>query len=205
MEEQLEEQENSGIGLGDTDPTPMGELDDSWVGESLDDVQEQQAIVPASRNVLFHVDKVEVRNKTKEGNASNWRKIALNLRIVNGIEVDGETHYQNKVMFVDIPYYANPTAYDFSQPYFKNGQNIVKLKQIVQAIEMDAKQIRLIKGGINDEMAEMVANEVEGKKLQADILVKDETRKNDDGEREKTGVKINEVVNFVSASDESLV
>lgn len=185
---------------------PVGDVQEDSNEETfgtLADVQKQNT-VPTSRGVLITITDVEIRNTTKEGNPANWKTIALQVKLNNGIIVEDETQFKGKVVFDNVPYYASPSAYDYGKPYFKNNQHIVKLKSLIQALDINPMEIRLIKGGVSNEIAELIAEKAKGKQLTVDILEKDQTRKNDEGKRVPTGEKVNELKNFVTASDDYL-
>ncbi len=175
-----------------TEPTDIGDLSD---------VKEEKQLVPPTRDVKFLISKASLG----ANDAGSWKWIALDMVIVDGIPVTdnetGETKmgYQNKHMFQNICYFADPSVY--TKPYFTKKQHLVQLKYLLNAVGMDISQVK-----ISDEL---VANLI-GKTFTAKIVQVADTIKETDGatgqtKRVKTGEFSNEVRDFKPVSEEDLV
>tara|TARA_Y100000310_G_scaffold341811_1_gene442259 strand:+ start:10891 stop:11415 length:525 start_codon:yes stop_codon:yes gene_type:complete len=161
------EQYNDDVGFDVTEEIDLGDLSD---------VKEERPIVPPSRSVLLEVRKAS-NNVSKSG---AYRQINLSLALVDGIQVGEETKYKGKVVFARVCYWADPETY--TKDWFKNKQHLVALQQLLEAIDMDIKNVKF-----NDDLL----RSLEGKKLLADIVQK----KNQF--TAKDGTEVDETVNDV--------
>ena len=100
---------------------------------NLDDVKEQKSVIPATKDVLFRIKKAELRIIQD----NTWRSINLQLQLVNGIGEEGK--YKNKVLFSNVPYYADPIKY--SGDYFKSKQHLLPLKFLRKATGLELNPI----------------------------------------------------------------
>lgn len=155
---------------------------------NLDEVREQRSLVPNSDNVLLAI--VSAENMMSED--KKWRAIKLKLRIENGVDVGGEIKYRGYHLFKNVCYYADPEKY--TSNYFKSRQHLVEFKALSNACTVTTPNL------VNDQFFQ----EITGQRIIASIRQVKETRKNPEtGEREDTGIMINDVVRFraVSTSD----
>ena len=145
---------------------------------NLDDVKEERQVIPATREVKFRIIKAE-STVNKE---NTYRSINLQLNLVEGL-ADGK--YKNKPIFTRVCYYADPNVY--TKEWFTKRQHLVQLKYLKRAIGF---QSNTVDGHLMDEL--------QGRQLLGDIIIKKNKRMVDDGRGGKEEVEQldNEVRNF---------
>jgi hypothetical protein len=179
------------------------EVDGMW-GGSLTDVKEIRSLIPPSKNVKLQIAGYMIFGKYENGDDRNWKQIMLKFRVVDGINVGGEIKYKGTVVSQTLPYFANPGYYDYTKPFFKGGQFLIPLIQVVKATGIDSPT--LIKGGLTDENAEQIGKAADGKMLIGSIMQTKATVKDPEtGKYVESGDLVNEVKFFKAVPDSALV
>lgn len=128
----------------------------------LSDVKQDQFVVPQASAVLLDIVKAQVKTvEDKDDGTPKFKTLSLQLRIVEGIPVNGELKYAGKVLFAEPWIWANPDLY--TKDYFKRKQHLVDLKLILSALGYELKDVK-----INDELLGSIV----GRQLRANIIVK---------------------------------
>ena len=129
--------------------TPFEVTDEIETGD-MSDVQED--LLPASSKVLFSIKKASVDTITvsKEDKTPTLKKIRLQAKLVEGIEVtqDGVTSikYKGKVSFIDFLVWHNP---EFKKGnWYESRKYMLPYKQFLIAMKYDTKN----SPKINDEL-----------------------------------------------------
>ena len=148
----------------------------------LDDVVEQKTLIPPTRGVKLRIKKV----KPVESKDQKWLGMNVALVLEDGVVIEegGEPKYKGMAVYQTVTYYADPEKY--TKNYFKTKQHLVDLKNLMKATTLSDPTT------INDKTFE----ELVGQVVIGNIVQVAETRKNEDGDKEKTGVMINEVKNI---------
>lgn len=145
---------------------------------NLDEVKEERQVIPATRSVKLAIAKAE--NAVNKENT--YRSLNLQLSLVDGL-TDGK--YKNKPIFTRVCYYADPNVY--TKDFFTKKQHLVQLKYLKRAIGFTSN---VVDGHLLEELV--------GKQLLADIIVRKRKVLIDDGQGGKEEVEQldNEVRNF---------
>src|SRR3990167_1298065 len=89
---------------GRMDEAPFSVTEEYQLGD-LTEVKEDRVVLPVQSGVKFRVQKASQRT-SKDGSI---KSVTVQLNLVEGILMhDGQVRYQNKPMFVDMPYWADP-------------------------------------------------------------------------------------------------
>lgn len=155
----------------------------------LGDVKRQRSLVPPNKGVKLRISKARAIS-SKDG---NWRGIGLWLIITEGVEIDGEIKYKGSGVSKTITYYANPEVY--TKQYFKSRQHLVDWKDLRDAVNLSEPL----------KVSDSTFEELPGQIIVGDIIQVDETRKDADGVRQKTGEIINDVMNIKCLSTDEAV
>ncbi len=149
---------------------------ESWYGGvepveigSLDDVKEERQVIPAAKGVELQVMKAEIKSNAK----NTYRNINLQLRLTQGL-VDGK--YKGKIIFGRICYYADPNVY--TKDFFTKKQHLVQLKYLKRAIGFESNTVD---GHLLEELT--------GKQLLGDIIIKKSKFMVDDGKGGKEEIE----------------
>jgi len=167
----------------------------------VSDVREERGVVPPAKAVLVRIESATTRksleqNKQPESeeNPVLLKKIALGVRLVEGIEVpDGEggikVAYKNKPMFQDVVYWAHPEHK--KSDYYLKRQHLVGLRYLLTALGIDLKA----PPAISDEW---LAN-LKGQELRVDITQRKVQARDEEGNWVDTGDLSNELRNWRAA------
>jgi len=165
----------------------------------LSAVKQEVFVIPPARGIKFFIAKIDRYEKDKNGELRDYRFIKLQLAIEDGIpgttkndagEEEEIMKYKNKMMFQTVCYYANSEKY--VSDFFKKKQHLVQFKMLASAIGLDLNNLKV---------SDVIQN-AEKSFITADITQSDETIKNEEGKRVKTGDRINEVKNFRAVQEE---
>jgi hypothetical protein len=157
--------------------------------------QETTDVIEAAKGVRFEIKKASVDVwREKDGSVDQWytKKLALEVAVVDGIDIDGEMKYAGKRFFPRLCYKVNYADYPqkFASDWWKNKSKADFKEFMGKAMGLDVSQIR-----IND--AFLV--ELEGQEFVANIL-KREIEKKVDGEYVGTGEYENQLRYFKKAT-----
>ena len=173
-----------------------------WNG-TLTDAKEMSRLIPVAKDVKLEISDVEIYSE-KDGEERPWKMLKITFKVADGIEVAGETKYRGTLLTEMFVYFANPAKYDMDKPFYKSGSFLVPIKQLVIATESASP--KLVLGGITDESARELAENLKGKMILGSILqVKETTKDLETGKYVPTGELKNEVKNFKKAPDSSLI
>ena len=176
---------------------------DFW-GGTIADVKEEKNLVPPARDIPMTITETKLYSTYDDGSVRNWKQILVKFRLDQGIEVDNVTKYKGMLLTQMMPYFAQPTNYDYTKPFFAKGQFLVPLQQIIKSTNIEAPS--LIKGGLTDEVMETVAESLKNKTILGSVLQTKVTSKNvETGKYEPTGDLQNEVKNFKIIPEDMLV
>ena len=142
------------------DNVPFDVVDEVQVGD-LTEVR--QEMLPITQNLKVRIDGASV--KTSE--SKDLKSLALELAIVDGIEVDGEVKFINKKVFtgfMDLCVWANPETKNSN--WYKTKQYLLGFKQLCQALELDITNVK-----VNDEFCTSLL----GRELLINIVHEEET------------------------------
>lgn len=135
-------------GAGD----PASSFEDVEIGD-LTDVKEEKSLIPPTSGVKLVIK--SAKNRSNE--SGSWRSVALQLKIVDGIDEEGK--YRNMSFFTDVPYYADKGTYDFNKPFFAKKQYLVQLRHLLSACGFDIATTKVTEGLMADlTVKEVVAN-----------------------------------------------
>ena len=125
--------------------TPFEVTDEIETGD-MSDVQAD--LLPAASKVLFVIKKVSVDSVplSKEDKTPVLKKIRLQAKLVDGVEVAGESKYKGKVSFIDLTVWHSP-EHKTSQ-WYTSRKYLLPYKQFIIGMGYDAKQ----SPKINDEL-----------------------------------------------------
>lgn len=126
---------------------------------NLTEVKEDRVVLPVQSAARFRIQNAAART-SKDGSI---KSISLELRLVDGIDVGGETKYQNKPMFVDVIYWVDTNVRSSKWWTSPNKPYLLPLKQLLTALEypLDAPP------KLNDQFY----SEIKGREVRADITV----------------------------------
>ena len=168
---------------------------DFWEG-TLTDVKETKNLIPPSRNVKLLIKDVDVYSVYDDGSKRNWRQLRPSFTLADGVDVGGEIKYKGMSVSSMMPYFAEPTK----------KQYLVPLVQLVRATQVDSPSMS--PGGLSDESAVKLAEELKGKMVLGSILQTKKTSKNPETGKYEPVVPEelqNEVKNFKAVPESELV
>lgn len=214
MSEQAEqtEQTSDEILWGDGTTQPV-----SKVGTiNFDDTKlenNNKPLLPPTNNVLVVIKDAKPYYNTKAGEPMKYKTIALNLQLVNGIEVGEETKYKNMYMSTFDNTFLNKIfcgfdagSVDMKKDYYSKPVNGIlrNLKSLALATETSVGMIA--EDGMSEDKAAEFCDQIKGKKIMVNIGQVELTSKNpDSGSYEGTGEYVNEIKGFKKAPEDSLV
>ena len=125
--------------------TPFEVTDEIETGD-MSDVQED--LLPVASRALFVIKKasVETIGLSKEDKTPVLKKIRLQAKLVEGVEVAGETKYKGKVAFIDFLVWHSPEHK--TSEWYKTRKYLLPYKQFLIGMRYDPKQ----SPKINDEL-----------------------------------------------------
>lgn len=153
------------------------EISEEYEVSDMTNVQED--LLPVASKVLFLIKKASAgsmnltdsRVAPSEENPVVLRKLRLELRIKEGIQVGDQVKYANKPVFVDLLTWANPTHK--TSEFYSSGKYLLPLKQFCKAVGQPIQGLK-----INDEFyASLVGMELRADIRQVPIREQDETGK----------------------------
>lgn len=150
----------------------------------------QESILPKASNVKAQIVKASVKTSKDE----NLKSLNLQLKFVEGIEVEGEAKYVGKTAFtgfMDVVVWAAQSKVDASD-WYKSGQHLLGFKQFLIALGEDIKS----PPKVNDEWLLGLA----GREVLVNIVHEAETAVGPSGDREKTGTFVARFKNWKSAA-----
>lgn len=161
------------------------EVTDTIEVPDLGDIKEQRTLKPAAKDVLFNIVSAAVISN----NNKDIKSLDLRLQIVEGIDVlntdSGETEkkFIGGVMstgHMTLTVWADKkVAPRESSDWWKNDQHMVGFKQFCMALGIPLAGIK-----VNDDFLANLA----GRQVRATIVHEEETVKDADGKKQKTGV-----------------
>jgi hypothetical protein len=131
--------------MGENDGVPFDVIDEVTV-EGLDEVKEQNIVLPPTQNLLVRIESISADKKLvysdqDEGpdNPVETRTINVHVKVVDGVlnTETSEMEYVNKSLFARMWTYAN-LDYKTSD-WWKNRQHLVDLKYLLMALGEDLK------------------------------------------------------------------
>jgi len=149
----------------DTTNVEVG-MDEGVMVQGLDDIIEQQLVIPATPNVKLLVKKAELA-ENKDG---TYKYVKITLQLVDGIDEEGK--YKNKCVFTNVCYYADPESY--TKDFFTTQQHLVSLKYLIKAT------------GLEPMINKQFCAELEGKVIKGNIIAS----------KDNSGTMRNDVKNF---------
>lgn len=177
---------------GVMDDTPF-EVVEEYQLPSLTEVKEDRVVVPAADSVLMTVTNANMRT-SKDGSI---KSVALQLRLNEGIPVPSEngieTRYQGKIMFADLPFWADTAIRTGTRYTGKNQSYLNPLKLLLLALGYDIAN--------PPKISDTFLNDIKGRELRANIGLR-EIRTQDppgSGKYVGTGEYVNELRNFKPA------
>jgi len=172
-------------------------------------------LIPQAQNVLLKVIDVKVLKETKEGEERNWKSLIVKYRAPDSTATSEDIQDFWEGTTDDIPsntgrivskfatYYANPDHYDSSADWYRKGFFLGDLKSMLRAFKI---ALPLIKGGLSDESANQLAEEIIGKEVMGNITQKPSTSKDSEsGKYLPNGELENDIVGLKPLPDSSLV
>lgn len=151
---------------------------------NLEDIKEQRTLKPAAKDVLFSIVSAAIITT----NNKDIKSLDLRLRIVDGIDVmdkdSGEmekkfigaimpTGHMTLVVWADKMVGERPNS-----DWWKNDQHMVGFKQFCMALDIPLSGIK-----VNDDFLASLA----GREVRATIVHEEETVKDAEGKKQKTG------------------
>ena len=176
------------------------QVTDEVVIEGLSEVKETKATVPAASAVLFRVSQAAT-DASPDGSVKRLNVTAV---LVEGIDTPEKDEagsftgqvvkkFQNKPMFIRVPYWADTTVRTKAWYTAKNRPFLVPFKQLISALGYDVKE----KVILNDQLL----SEIIGREFRADIRLRPAQAKNPEtgAYEDIPGEFNNEVVKFKAA------
>jgi hypothetical protein len=140
----------------------MFEVNEPIVIGDLRELKQDQFVVPTASNVLFDIVKASIKTvEDKDDHTPKFKTLSLQLRISEGIPLNGELKYAGKVMFAEPWVWANPQLY--TKDYFKRKQHLVDLKLVLAALGYDLANVT-----ISDDFISGLI----GRQIRANVIVK---------------------------------
>lgn len=134
----------------------------------MSDVQED--LLPVASRALFSIKKASVDSVplSKEDKTPVLKKIRLQAKLVDGVEVAGETKYKGKVAFIDFLVWHSPEHK--TSEWYKTRKYLLPYKQFLIGMQYDPKE----SPKINDQLLiDWVGREFRADIRQVAIQVKD--------------------------------
>jgi len=170
-------------------------------------------LIPEAKDVKLTILDVKVLSE-KEGEPRNWRSLIVKFRVPDAV-VDSEIgdfwegttddipDNTGKVLSKFITYYANPDSYDSSADWFAKGWFLSDLKSLTKALNL---KLSLVKGGITDEAAEALAEDISNKEIMGNIKHKFADELNPEtGKYERTTNLVEDVVALKALPESALI
>lgn len=150
----------------------------------LSEIKEQRTLIPATKDVLFRINSGAVIAT----NNKDIKSLDLELEIVDGISVLNKETGEQEVKFIGrkmrtghmtLCVWADKTVGARpSSDWWKNDQHMVGFKQFVMALGLPLAGIKVTDEWIGD---------LAGKEVKASIVHEEDTVKDADGNKQKTG------------------
>ena len=170
------------------------QVQDFW-NKDLTDVKEERVLIPPTQNAVVSVTETELLNKFDDDVPRPWKMLKVKFRLEEGISVGDTVKYKGSILNSDlICYYADKNKYDYNKPFFGKGQFLIELKKLIMACDIESP--KLVVGGLTDEAAQSIANNLKGKKLLLNIKQRKRQVKNEEGKYVDSDELENAVVNF---------
>jgi len=160
--------------------------------QDLNEVREE--VMPQAQNVLVRIDKATV----KVNEAKDLKSLNLELAIVEGIPTVDQTTGEEKLLyagkklfpgFMDLCVWANPETR--TSNWFKQKQHLLGFKAFCQALEIDLSAVK-----VNDEFLTGLL----GRELLVNIVHQEDTVKDEQGKKHKTGKISTRIAGFKKAA-----
>lgn len=138
----------------------------------------QKGLLPVASKTLFVIKKASVDSVplSKEDSTPVLKKIKLQVKLVDGVEVAGETKYKGKVAFVDFLVWHSPEHK--TSEWYKGRKYLLPYKQFLIGMGYDPKQ----SPKINDELLSSWIDrefraDIQQKPIQVETLQEDGSKK----------------------------
>ena len=180
------------------------DVNDAVEFEGMDDVVEQQFVLPNSSNVLMKLDKIKA-SETKDG---GFKQLEISPRLVEGIEIEGSLKYKGafaSTFPMRVFYWVSAekkesglnAPKESTRNWYKNKQYLVEFKKLLAAVGLN----------VNDYLADgklkvdELIGALDGKEVRGNIAkVEEDMTDVSTGDKVKTGRFLNEVKYLKAAS-----
>ena len=165
--------------------------------EGMDDVVEQQFVLPNSSNVLLKLDRI----KGSETKGGGFKQLEISPRLVEGIEIEGELKYKGSFAStfpMRVFYWVSPekkeaglnAPKESTRNWYKNKQYLVEFKKLMVACNLNVNDF-LEDGKLK---VDELITALDGQEVRGNVVrVEEEMVDPSTGERGKTGRFLNEV------------